>query len=142
MARSDCPRCGSADVTDTETTTGPHFAKRTCGACGAFVAWVPFPRTRSAEMPAELAPFAVAGRAPVDLRGTPAQAAAARGVRACMVWTHRKAGNGRYADLLNGVADATWFLANRGLAPPQLKCWPRVDQMAPLDGVETESITR
>jgi hypothetical protein len=36
-----CPRCGSPGPHRSGPGAGPHYARLVCGACGAFLRWLP-----------------------------------------------------------------------------------------------------
>jgi hypothetical protein len=39
-----CPRCGSTGPHQSGPGAGPHYQRLFCGACGAFLKWLPKPR--------------------------------------------------------------------------------------------------
>lgn len=123
-----CRLCQSTTLETVLCTHGPHYARRVCEN-GHFVDWVPRPREAQSTIPEMLKAFTAPRRCPAPLRGSDRQCAAARAVRYNAIGFAEKAGEPEFARLLASIADATWFLANKGLFPPDLKCWPRVDQM-------------
>lgn len=134
MSRTACPICQSTDLHDEPMTRGPHHAKRVCPQ-GHYVEWVARPITESSDIPAELRPYCVARKYRAELRGTPGQVDAAESIRAQMfARANREHVPDDVFNMMVGVADATWFLGNKGLMWPRWKCWPKVSQM---EAVET-----
>ena len=129
---TECPICRSTDLHDDVRPIGPHYGKRVCPN-GHHCGWLPHPRTAATDPPAELADLVVRRGIPVALKGTSAQIGLARSIRARLDSRNTRTGRHEFVAMVRCVQDATWFLANRHAdGPVDLKCWPRVDQMAPV----------
>lgn len=126
-----CPICGSDNLIIILMTSGPHHAKRVCQN-RHFIEWVAAPRVGTAEIPEDLVSFTVKRTALADLKGTPKQVAMARSLRSNMISFANKVGREDYTRLLACIEDASWFLANRGLFPPEVK-WPKPEQLAAVE---------
>lgn len=131
MPATACPTCGSTDLRDDVRPIGRHYGKRVCPD-GHHCGWLPKPPDGGTPLPAEVAALVVPRSKPVSLKGTPGQVGAARMLRFNTISFHEKAGDRDFVALLKCVNDATWFLANKGRGPVDLKCWPRADQMEPV----------
>lgn len=131
MSVTACRLCGSDLFATVLCTSGPHYAKKVCHPHNHFIEWVARPREAMASIPDELRPFLIYRAKPIPLQGSERQVSAARSLRFSMTEFANKAGDPEYSMLLSCVRDASWFLANKGLHPPALRCWPRPDQMEP-----------
>lgn len=134
--RSDCGICKNTELTEVKFTTGSHYAKMVCSA-GHFVGWVPWPPVDTSEIPEAVLALIASRRKPAPLRGSQRQVAFAESVRTKMVSFAGRNNQALFSQLAYCVNDASWFIANQDRFPPNLKCWPRVDQMEP---VEVEAI--
>lgn len=45
--RWECPKCGGSGATFHGFAERPHFARIECGDCGAWLAWMPKPRSKA-----------------------------------------------------------------------------------------------
>jgi hypothetical protein len=127
MDRHPCRDCGSTLTAEVPCPGGPHHAKLACAGCGRFLRWLPRP---DPGIPlSELAASLRSRPGPAELTGTPTQVRWARSIRDRMLSDARRSGDRDRAAVLAGIADASWFIANRNRPPGEIR-WPAPGQLA------------
>jgi hypothetical protein len=123
----DCNHCGSPDTAEERCTSGPHYAKLMCRACGITVKFLPHPRRPLA---AYALPAGVPEGGPLPpLLGTEAQARFAASVRPRMLAQLSSALTPDQLAAVRSIDDAGWWLSHRD-KPLDRFHWPRTWPLA------------
>ena len=132
------PDCGSVHCKVVLEPEGSvHHARFVCEKCGRFFRWLKKPQKSGALPDPAIMAKVQPGQPPVTLRGTEKQVKYAMELRSKLVFILEHKGQMDKVDLVNGIEDATWFLAQKG-KPLKNYRWPVEKQMA----IDDESMER
>jgi hypothetical protein len=124
-----CPQCGESKQRTVMGPFGPHHAKLVCGGCGRHLKFLPKPAPPRGSRPSpEIVALVHPRQRACPLRGTGPQVRAARAIRNSLLFRIRDTTWIEYRYLIMCITDATWFMANSGKEPDELR-WPSPRQM-------------